>query len=96
MEGLSSISHVGLIPFEHQTRNPEAIFKDVKENIMVNGVKSSAQVQKDKNSNMTSAINVSCNAIVYGDVHDRWTEEEEEEECIYCSPVKPPKNFKVV
>ena len=35
---------------------------------MVDGIKSSAQVQKDKNANLTSAIDFSCNAIVYGDI----------------------------
>ena len=64
---LSSISQVGLISFEHQICNPKAIFEDVKENLMVDGIKSSAQVQKDKNTDLTSEIDVSCNVIVYGD-----------------------------
>ena len=67
LESRSSISQVGLIPLENQTRNPEVIFKDVKENLMVDGVKGSAQVHQDKNTNLTSAIEDSCNVIVYGD-----------------------------
>ena len=67
LESLSSISQLGLIPLEHQTRNNEAIFKGVRENFMVDGVKSSAQDQMNKNTNLTRAIDVSCNVIVYGD-----------------------------
>ena len=67
LKSLSSISQVGLIPLEHQTRNNEAIFKSVKENFMVDGVKTSAQDQMNKNTNLTRAIDFSCNVIVYGD-----------------------------
>ena len=34
---------------------------------MVDDVKSTAQVQKDKNTNLTRAIDVSCNVVVYDD-----------------------------
>ena len=67
LESLISISQLGLILLKHQTRNNEAIFKDVKENFMVDGVKSSAQDQMNKNTNLASAIDVSCNVIVHGD-----------------------------
>ena len=66
LESLSSISQVTLMPLENQTHNYEAMFQDVKENLVVDCVESSAQVQKDKNTNLISATDVSCNVIVYG------------------------------
>ena len=74
MDTLSSISQVGLISFEHQNHNPEAIFKDVMEDLMVDGVKSSAQVQKDKNTNLTSATTFSATSLYTATTQSQWSD----------------------